>query len=69
MRLAQCPNVSCSLLPDRLHMTAVCLVAVFILTRTWVKCTSLDSSRCAVYFGTKTNAISAASKHLKRDEC
>ena len=28
-----------------------------LLTPTWVKCTSLDSSRCVVYFGVRFNAI------------
>ena len=32
------------------------------LTQTWVKCTSLDSSRSVVYFGTRFMAIWRASK-------
>ena len=32
-----------------------------ILTKTWVKCTSLDSSRCVVNSGIRFKAIQAAS--------
>ena len=38
------------------------------LTQTWVKCTSLDFSRCVVYSGIKIAAIRAASKKLKHNE-
>ena len=33
-----------------------------LLSQTWVKCTSLDSSRCVVYSGIRFKAIWAASK-------
>ena len=39
-----------------------------LLTQTWVKCTSLDSSRCVVYSGIRFKAIRAASKKLEQDE-
>ena len=39
-----------------------------LLTQTWVKCTSLDSSRCVVYSGITFKAIRAASKRLEQDE-
>ena len=37
-------------------------------TQTWVKCASLDSSRCVVYSGIRFKAIRAASKNLEQDE-
>ena len=40
----------------------------FLLTQTSVKCTSLDSSRCVVYFGTRFETIWTASKNLEQDE-
>ena len=39
-----------------------------LLTQTWVKCTSLDFSRCVVYSGIRFITISAASKKLEQDE-
>ena len=39
-----------------------------LLTQTWVKCTSLDSSRCAVYSGIRFKAIRAVSKKLEQGE-
>ena len=36
------------------------------LNQTWVKCTSLDSSRCVVYFGIRFHSIWAASKKLEQ---
>ena len=39
-----------------------------LLTQTWVKCTSLDSSRCVVYSDIRFKAIRAASKKIKLDE-
>ena len=44
-----------------------CFLQLF-LTQTWVKCTSLDSSRCVVYSGIRIEAIRAASKTLEQDE-
>ena len=41
---------------------------LLLLTQTWVKCTSLDFSRCVVYSGIKFKAIRAANKKLKQDE-
>ena len=38
-----------------------------LLTQTWVKCTSLYSSRCVVYSGVRFKAIQAASKNLELD--
>ena len=38
------------------------------LIQTWVKCISLDSSRCVVYSGIRFKAIRAASKKLEQDE-
>ena len=37
-------------------------------TQTWVKCTSLDSSRCVVYYGIRLKVIRAASKKLEQNE-
>ena len=34
-----------------------------LLTQTWVKCTSLNSSKCVVYSGIRFKAIQAASKN------
>ena len=34
-----------------------------LLTQSWVKCTSVDSSRCVVYSGVIFKAIQAASKN------
>ena len=39
-----------------------------LLTQAWVKCTSLDSSRCVVYSGIRFKAIWAASKKLEQVE-
>ena len=39
-----------------------------LLTQTWVKRTSLDSSRCVVYSGIRFKAIRAASKNLEQNE-
>ena len=39
-----------------------------LLTQTWVKRTSLNSSRCVVYSSTRFKAIRAASKKLEQDE-
>ena len=39
-----------------------------LLIQTWVKCTSLDSSRWVVYSGIRFKAIRAASKKLKQDK-
>ena len=36
--------------------------AIFLSAQAWAKCTSLDSSRCVAYFGTKFKTIWAASK-------
>ena len=38
------------------------------LTQTWVKCTLLDSSRCAVYSVIIFKMIRAASKKLEQDK-
>ena len=39
-----------------------------LLTHTWVKCTSIDSSRCVVSSGIRFKAIRAASKKLEQDQ-
>ena len=39
-----------------------------LLTQTWVKCTSLDSSKCVIYSGIRVMAIPAASIKLDQDE-
>ena len=39
-----------------------------LLTQTWVKCTSLNSSRCVVYSGIRFKAIRAVSEKLEQDE-
>ena len=39
-----------------------------LLTQTWTKCTSLDSSRCVVYSDIRFKVIRAASKNLEQDE-
>ena len=39
------------------------------LSQTRVRWTSLNSSRCLVYFGNRFQAIRAASKNLEQDEC
>ena len=39
-----------------------------LLTQTWVKCASSDSSRCVVYSGVRFKAIRAASKTFEQDE-
>ena len=38
------------------------------LGQTWVRCSSLNSSRCAVYCGSRFKAIWTASKSLEQDE-
>ena len=39
----------------------------FILTQTWLKYPSLDSSRCVVYSGIRFKAIRAASNKMEQD--
>ena len=39
-----------------------------LLTQTWMKCTSLDSTRCVVYSGIRFKAIRASSKKLEQED-
>ena len=39
-----------------------------LLAQNWVMCTLLDSSKCAVYFGTRLKTIWAANKNLKQNK-